>query len=164
MDPQTLDALKLNDYLMAQYAQPGGTRSVNLYVAWYESQRAGRSVHSPRTCLPGGGWRIVDFRQIEVPGVEAAGQPLRVNRALIGLGSEQQLVYYWFQQRGRIITNEYLAKWYLFWDSLTRNRTDGALVRLAVTLPNDLSSSTAEQDLVAFAREIEGVIEAYVPR
>jgi EpsI family protein len=63
------------------------------------------------------------------------GQPLRVNRTVIALGESRQLVYYWFQQRGRVLTNEYLVKWYLFWDSLTRNRSDGSLVRLIVSLP-----------------------------
>ena len=163
VDAEVIESLKLNDYLMAQFAGPP-SRTLNLYVAWYDSQRAGRSVHSPRTCLPGGGWQIVEFDQVEVPGVQAAGQPLRVNRALIGLGTDRQLVYYWFQQRGRIITNEYLAKWYLFWDSLTRNRTDGALVRLAIPINEGEASSTAERDLARFATELEPVLDAYVPR
>jgi EpsI family protein len=148
---------------MAGYTGPS-PRPVNLYVAWYDSQRAGRSVHSPRTCLPGGGWQIVEFDQVEVPGVQAAGQPLRVNRALIALGSSRQLVYYWFQQRGRIITNEYLAKWFLFWDSLTRNRSDGALVRLVVPLGEAEQSSNADAELARFAAELEPVLERYVPR
>jgi len=96
--------------------------------------------------------------------VQAAGQPLRVNRALIALGSSRQLVYYWFQQRGRIITNEYLAKWFLFWDSLTRNRSDGALVRLVVPLGEAEQSSNADAELARFAAELEPVLERYVPR
>ncbi len=63
------------------------------------------------------------------------GTPLKVNRVVIQQGSTRQLVYYWFQQRGRDITNEYLVKWYLFWDSLTRRRTDGALVRVITPIP-----------------------------
>ena len=77
---------------------------------WYDSQQAGRSVHSPRSCLPGGGWQIKDLSQIEIPSIAVNGQPLRVNRALIALGADRQLVYFWFQQRGRVITNEYLVK------------------------------------------------------
>jgi len=162
MDSEVLESLALNDYLMANYRGPA-PRAVNLYVAWYDSQRAGRSVHSPRTCLPGGGWQIVEFEQVEVPGVTAAGQPLRVNRALIGLGSNRQLVYYWFQQRGRIITNEYLAKWFLFWDSLTQNRSDGALVRLVVPLGDGEQTSNADADLARFAAELAPVLEGYIP-
>jgi EpsI family protein len=158
-----MQVLKLNDYLIADYRGPA-PRAVNLYVAWYDSQRAGRSVHSPRTCLPGGGWQIVEFDQVEVPGVVAAGQPLRVNRVVMGMGTSRQLVYYWFQQRGRIITNEYLAKWYLFWDSLTNNRSDGALVRLVVPLGDGEQTSNADTDLAQFAAELAPVLEQYVPQ
>ncbi|WP_223296681.1 exosortase C-terminal domain/associated protein EpsI [Thiorhodovibrio frisius] len=49
-------------------------------------------------------------------------------------GEDKQLVYFWFQQRGRVLTNEYAVKWFLFWDALTRNRTDGALVRLTTAV------------------------------
>jgi exosortase D (VPLPA-CTERM-specific) len=163
IDPQVIEALAFNDYLMAVYRGPGPF-PIELYVAWYESQRAGRSVHSPRTCLPGGGWRIVEFDQIEVPDVEAAGKALRVNRVVMALGSERALVYYWFQQRGRIITNEYLAKWFLFWDSLTRNRSDGALVRLVVPLREADQSSAADAELARFAELVEPVLESHVPR
>jgi EpsI family protein len=86
-----------------------------------------------------------------------------VNRALIQLGAQQQLVYYWFQQRGRVITNEYVAKWYLFWDALTRNRTDGALVRLVVALPLGRSPSAADQQLTEFAAAVALRSLLYVP-
>jgi exosortase D (VPLPA-CTERM-specific) len=163
IEPEIIQSLQFNDYVMAHYRGPT-PRPINLYVAWYDSQRAGRSVHSPRTCIPGGGWRIVEFDQVEVPGVQAAGQPLRVNRALIAFGQSRQLVYYWFQQRGRIITNEYLAKWFLFWDSLTRNRSDGALVRLVVPLGDGEQSSNADAELARFTAELEPVLERYVPQ
>jgi EpsI family protein len=104
-----------------------GGNVVNLYIAYYNSQRKGEAVHSPRSCLPGGGWQMRDFGQrSELPGVPVDGQPLRVNRTLIELGNQRELVYYWFQQRGRVIDNEFAVKWYLFWDALTRHRTDGA--------------------------------------
>jgi exosortase D (VPLPA-CTERM-specific) len=163
MEPEIIEVLKLTDYVMADYRGPA-PRPVNLYVAWYDSQRAGRSVHSPRTCLPGGGWQIVEFDQVTVPGAQVAGEPLRVNRVVMGMGTSKQLVYYWFQQRGRIITNEYLAKWFLFWDSLTRNRSDGALVRLVTPVGDGESSSTADADLARFTAELEPVLERYVPR
>ena len=107
-------------------ADPG----VNLYIAYYNSQRKGEAVHSPRACLPGGGWQLSDFDQRTPGRHQIDGRPLRVNRTLIALGGQRQLVYYWFQQRGRVITNEFVVKWYLFWDAITRHRTDGALVRL----------------------------------
>jgi EpsI family protein len=158
-----LQTLMLSDYLMANYHGPA-PRSIALYVAWYDSQRAGRSVHSPRSCLPGGGWQIAELEQVEVPGVQASGRPLRVNRAIVALGDQRQLVYYWFQQRGRVITSEYLAKWYLFWDSLVRSRSDGALVRLIVPVAEGEQSTNADRDLQRFAVELAPVLDRYVPR
>jgi len=157
-----IDALKFDDYLLADYRDPAGD-SINFYVAYYGSQRKGASVHSPKSCLPGGGWRIQHFSQREVPGAEVGNQPLRVNRSLIQMGDERLLVYYWFQQRGRVMTNEYLVKWYLFWDALTRNRTDGALVRLTIEAPlgDDLKNKDAV--LSDFARQIEPSLRRFIP-
>src|SRR3984957_10333156 len=92
------DALKLDDYVLADYLDHSGD-VVNLYIAYYNSQRKGEAAHSPRSCLPGGGWQMHDFGQRELAGVLVNGHPLRVNRTLIEMGNERQLVYYWFQQR-----------------------------------------------------------------
>jgi EpsI family protein len=73
------------------------------------------------------------------------------------------LVYYWFQQRGRVITNEYAVKWYLFWDALTRNRTDGALVRLVVEVSRSTDLASAEQTLQDFAAAAVPTLSPYLP-
>lgn len=161
-----LDVLMLDDYLMADYVDEStaaAPTAVNFYVAWYNSQRAGQSVHSPRSCIPGGGWTIQSIKQVDVPDAQIGGQSLRINRAIIENGANKQVVYYWFQQRGRVITNEYLVKWYLFWDSLTRQRSDGALVRLMAAVPEGKSLDQVEQELKAFARSLAPRLEAYVP-
>jgi exosortase D (VPLPA-CTERM-specific) len=163
IDKIYVQQLQFDDYVVADFKGPG-PRPVNLYVAWYDSQRAGKSVHSPSTCLPGGGWKMTSFDQVEVPGVTVEGQPLRVNRTVIALGESRQLVYYWFQQRGRVLTNEYLVKWYLFWDSLTRNRSDGSLVRLIVSLPEGSTEEQADRQLAEFAAELEPVLQEHIPR
>lgn len=157
-----LDALKLDDYILADYVR-GGREPVNFYVAWYDSQRAGNSAHSPRSCLPGGGWRMTQFNQVDVPDVLVAGKPLRVNRVQIELGNRKQLVYYWFQQRGRVITNEYLVKWYLFVDSLFTQRTDGALVRLVTPLEIGEPVAQADRRLAEFANQVAPRLERYIP-
>lgn len=162
MGQKYLETLKLDDYLLADFDNPLGD-SVNLYVAYYASQRKGASVHSPRTCLPGGGWQLKEFSQRTLEEVELAGQPLSVNRSLIQMGEQRQLVYYWFQQRGRLMTNEYLVKWFLFWDALTRNRTDGALVRLTTRLSAGEDPAAADERLINFARTTAGSLDPYIP-
>jgi exosortase D (VPLPA-CTERM-specific) len=157
-----LDELKLTDYILADFAKDK-TNIINLYVAYYASQRAGESAHSPRSCIPGGGWRIQSISPRTVEGVMVDGAPLTVNRLVIQKGDAKQLVYYWFQQRGRIITNEYLVKWYLFWDALTRNRTDGALVRLVTFIPPSGNIADADRQLTMFAEKTAGVLKDYIP-
>jgi exosortase D (VPLPA-CTERM-specific) len=157
-----LDQLMLDDYYLANYSRDSEP-PINFYIAWYDSQRAGRSAHSPRSCLPGGGWQIKSLTQRGLPGVRAGREALRVNRVLIQLGMQRQLVYYWFQQRGRVITNEYVAKWYLFWDALTRNRTDGALVRLVVALPPGGTATAADRQLAEFAAAAATTLAPYIP-
>jgi len=157
-----LDALKLDDYLLVDFVRKDRD-AVNFFVAWYDNQEAGRTTHSPRTCLPGGGWRIVDLKRVAVPGVTVDNVPLRVNRVEIELGQHKQLVYYWFQQRGRIITNEYAARWYLFWDSLTRRRTDGALVRLITPIKPGDTGNQGDMRLAEFAAQAVPRLNRYIP-
>ncbi|HEY0748171.1 MAG TPA: VPLPA-CTERM-specific exosortase XrtD [Steroidobacteraceae bacterium] len=162
LDGIYLDALKLDDYLLANYVN-GTAPPVNLYIAYYNSQRKGEAVHSPRSCLPGGGWQLRNFDQRTLADVTINGRPLRVNRTLIELGNQRQLVYYWFQQRGRVITNEFAVKWYLFWDALSRHRTDGALVRLITPLPPAADESDADRRLSQMASHVAPILTRYVP-
>jgi exosortase D (VPLPA-CTERM-specific) len=157
-----LNQLKLDDYLLANYVDDA-VAPVNLYIAYYNSQRKGEAVHSPRSCMPGGGWQLHDFGQRTLSKVTVNGRPLRVNRTLIELGNQRQLVYYWFQQRGRVITNEFAVKWYLFWDALTRHRTDGALVRLIVALPGGANEAAADRRLTDLAGRVVPILTQYVP-
>ncbi len=162
LEQMYLDALKLDDYLLADFATPAGTAPVNLYSAWYDSQRQGESAHSPKSCIPGGGWNIVSITPVTIAGGRGGGQTLTVNRVLIELGERRQIVYYWFQQRGRVVTNEYLLKWYILADAFMRNRTDGALVRLSTPVVMDRDSE-ADTRLQEFARVLAPVLTRYVP-
>jgi exosortase D (VPLPA-CTERM-specific) len=156
------DVLKFDDYFLADYQQAGGG-PVNLYLAYYRSQRKGQSAHSPRTCLPGGGWEIVSLETAQVPSGGSRQDSFPVNRAIIQKGEQKQMVYYWFQQRGRVLTDEYLVKWYLFWDALTRQRTDGALVRLMAMVQPGEEEAAAEARLAAFTRLVEPGLGRYIP-
>lgn len=157
-----VDALKFDDYLLVDYVSRDG-KTVNLYSPYYRSQRKGESTHSPRSCIPGDGWAIKQFSQLSVPGVAVSGRALEVNRVLIEKGEHRQVVYYWFQQRGRVITNEFMVKWYLFWDAITRSRTDGAMVRLTAVLPAGADPADADASLVQFATELAPQLDRYIP-
>ena len=163
LEPIILDVLKLDDYLMSNFLDKEG-QPINFYMAYYASQSKGESAHSPRTCIPGGGWVITKISREAIDGVTAGGAPLFVNRIIIQKGDARQLVYYWFQGRGRNITNEYMVKWYLFWDALTRNRTDGALVRLTTYMPPGEPDEAGDQRLREFTELAVQHLDAYIPR
>ena len=163
LETNILGGLKLDDYILSNYKNNSGD-NINFYVAYYESQQAGSAAHSPRACIPGGGWKIADLRSVDIPELTFAGKPLSTNRLLIKKGDYGSLVYYWFQQRDRIITNEYLVKWYLFWDALTKNRTDGALVRLTTPVSAAEDIDQADKRLVEFAKQVQPLLDEYIPR
>jgi EpsI family protein len=156
-----LGALKLDDYLLADYRKPGEV-PVNFYVAWYASQRMGASPHSPRVCIPGGGWEIGEFGRASLPTGDGA-DPLRFNRAIIAKGEHRQLVYYWFQGRGRSISNEFEAKWHLLQGAVLDNRTDGALVRVTTPIGPLERVEAADQRLQDFIRVVFPMLPTYIP-
>ncbi|MEW8028002.1 MAG: VPLPA-CTERM-specific exosortase XrtD [Candidatus Thiodiazotropha sp.] len=157
-----LKSLKLDDYFIGDYADSLGSR-INFYIAYYASQQAGSAAHSPRSCIPGGGWEIERVTTVGVPGLQVNGETLKVNRLVIKRGEIKQLVYYWFQQRGRVITNEWLVKWYLFLDGLAMHRTDGALVRLTTSIGMDEVWTDGDERLKGFARKVVPLLDEYIP-
>ncbi len=158
-----LDELKLTDYVIVNFVQPETHSAVNFYSAYYQSQRKGAVVHSPRSCIPGDGWQITHFEQRDFPDLGLDGQSLQVNRAIIEKGDNRQLVYFWFQQRGRNITNEYMVKWYLFYDAITMNRTDGSLIRLVTSVDKTEDIAAADLRLQTFMKDMIPELSGYLP-
>jgi EpsI family protein len=173
MEKDVLDLLKLTDYTLRVYVPDsargqGGTfdrqtrqeaAPVFLYVGYYGSQRTGATYHSPKNCLPGGGWV---FKSIEAVAGVLPGRPdAAVNRVVIEKGFDRQLILYWYQDRGRIVASEYAAKGYLILDATTRNRTDGALVR--VSTPMLGSDEDAFAHAKAFVRLAFPALEPHLP-
>lgn len=162
MERQYLDALALDDYVLADYSA-ADQRPVNVYVAYYQSPKKGRSSHSPRQCIPGGGWEITSFESMAITSVSGAVAAWSVNRVVTQKDGHKQIVYYWFKQRDRWIASEYLVKFFLFWDSLTRRRADGALVRLSSTVHAGESEAIVDDRLRALAGLVTPLLSHYVP-
>ncbi len=162
MERQFLDTLKLSDYALIDYKDRQG-KEINVYVAYNESQRKGESSHSPDSCLPGGGWIFHDSGMVSLPVKGGDGKPMRVSRALMEKSGVRQLSYYWFPQRGRVLTNMYQLKVYAFWDALTRRRTDGALVRLITPVYESEQLQDAEARLQGFTRQVVPILDGFIP-
>lgn len=163
MEQIVMDSLNLDDYLLANYRRDDPAPHVGLYIAYYGIQRADKVPHSPAACLPGGGWAITQRNAHQVNGVEIYRQPLRVNRFIIEQKGTKQLVYYWFLQRGRVIDNEFAVKWHLLVDSVTKHRSDGALVRLTTMISPSESVEEADKRLTQFAASMVPSLDEFIP-
>jgi exosortase D (VPLPA-CTERM-specific) len=163
IEPQVLNVLKLADYRHLDFASDRADQWVNLWIAYYDSQRAGASAHSPQACIPSNGWEINTIRQTELNIPGPWGDRLPINRVVITKSGTRAIVYYWFQQRGRVVTNEWIVKWYILVDAVTKQRTDGALIRLVSQLNPGESEAVADARLAAFATRVVPALEGYIP-
>jgi exosortase D (VPLPA-CTERM-specific) len=162
LDEIDIKNLHLSDYVLADYRRDSNI-PVTLLVVYYASQESGKSSHSPRTCLPGDGWAMRNQTKEVLVNSIPDKEPLYYNRFQAIKGNNRQLVYYWYHQRGRNITNEFILKLYLFWDALTKKRTDGALVRVTTTLNLGETWQNADKRLVNFMSKLNPVILSYIP-
>lgn len=143
-------------YLVREYRRPNDEQ-FELFVAYYGQQLRGSTIHSPRNCLPGGGWEPV--RHDRVP-VGTGRDTSKVNRYVIqNAGGQRALVYYWYQGRGRIEASEYTVKWDLVRDAVSRRRTDEALVRLVFPLP-PLDENDPDSDALPDRTDVAGAVAA----
>ncbi|MGH7559491.1 MAG: exosortase C-terminal domain/associated protein EpsI [Gemmatimonadales bacterium] len=126
----------MDSYVLREYVRDSSA-AFSVYVGYYEQQTQGRTIHSPRNCLPGAGWEplAVSEHEIRLPGGSH-----RVQRYLLAREHERALVYYWYQGRGRVSSNEYRVKWELLRDAALYGRTEEALVRIVVPLRGDPES------------------------
>ncbi|HYC49931.1 MAG TPA: EpsI family protein [Gemmatimonadaceae bacterium] len=157
----------MTDYVARVYRRDGVV-AFTTFVSYYDRQTQGKSIHSPRNCLPGAGWEIVrgDQQTITVDGASYT-----VNRYILKNRSAIALAYYWYQGRGRVTANEYVVKWNLLRDAAIHGRSEEALVRIVVPvtgqgaeqlartglLPEDLTAQSVAGRLV---REVAGVLPA----
>ena len=153
--------LKADDYMLRKYQDPSG-RSVDMFVAYYKTQAAGESMHSPKNCLPGSGWTPIVNDRVVLKN-DANGKPVEINRYVIENGGERALVLYWYQANGRTIASEYWGKFYLVWDALHTRRRDGAIVRLLVPLARGEDSQRPLESALEFARVAGSSLPAYLP-
>jgi EpsI family protein len=162
LDKDTLDVLGPGDFLVRDYYTPDQSLPINLYIAYFPSQRTGDTIHSPKNCLPGAGWAPVENNRITLglPG----HAPFPANRYVIAKGDARQLVLYWYWAHDRGVASEYWAKFYLVKDSIRMNRSDGALVRIVTPMVSGETADATQQRLFLFASNVVPLLDDYIPR
>lgn len=153
--------LRLSDYWIADYTHPDHNADVNFYMAYYDKQQLGSATHSPSNCIPAGGWRIKNSETLTLSSKD--GLPINITRLIIAKGPLKQLVYFWFNERGRTVTQTTYAKWYLLIDAATLGRTDGALIRASTAILSEESAQQADNRLQAFISLAQPEITRFIP-
>lgn len=155
--PETESVLKTTDYTMREYVSDG--RLANLYIGYYASQRTGATYHSPQNCLPGSGW---EMQKPEIVTIKtASGESFEANRFIIENGKYKEVMIYWYQGRGRTQASEYTDKVYTVLDSVSRRRSDGAMVRVMTSVGHSEKEATAAA--VDLSASVSEVLPDFVP-
>jgi EpsI family protein len=161
IEKEVRDSLKADELLNRSYISSGSEpAAVHLFVAYFKSQRTGRTPHSPRNCLPGSGWVPSVSDTVEIP--ISGRDPIEVNRYIVQKGAVKSLVLYWYQSRDRVVAREYKAKLFVMADALRYNRTDTALVRVVVPIVDE-DRAAAEKAGTAFIQSFFKPLREHFP-
>ncbi len=164
VDQDSRDVLKADDLLFRGYGNSATGRAGTLFVAAFRSQRNGKTLHSPKNCLPGSGWTQLssDLLSIEV----GNPQPITVNRYVVQHGDVRDLVLYWYQSRDRVVASEYTAKFWVMADAMRLNRTDTALVRVIFPImeADQTDPANATREAVSFVQAFFQPLRQILPQ
>jgi EpsI family protein len=159
VDAETAAILRADDTLSREYKGPAG--HANLFIAYFQTQRQGQSPHSPKNCLPCSGFQPSESGRIDVP---VAGGSININRYVVSRGEEESVVMYWYQSQGRVIADEFAAKFYLIADSIRHHRSDTSLVRIVVPVTERVPREKASQTAVEFVQAAYPAVSSWLPR
>jgi EpsI family protein len=162
IEKEVQDVLKADDTLNRVYFNPAYHAQASLFIAFFKTQRTGQSPHSPKNCLPGSGWEPTQTGLISIP-VIGRSEPIVANRYLVSRGDEKAEVIYWYQSHQRIIASEYAAKFWLVADSIRYHRSDTALVKLVLPVPNN-NMDTATRIGMDMAQAVFPDLEKRLPK
>jgi EpsI family protein len=163
IDEQTLDILGPGEFLLRDYEDRSELEPpLGLFIAYFPSQKAGDTIHSPNHCLPGAGWVPTQRQVVQVARPDGSSFP--ANRYVVSKAGQRELVLYWYQAHGRAVASEYWAKYYLVADSIRMNRSDGALVRLITPMHRGESPDAAQARVLGLGSQLLPILGSYIPR
>lgn len=130
---QMLAVLQPTDYLYRVYRDSAGNL-VTLYLGYHAGGPDSGAIHSPKNCLPGSGWFELSEKKRSIP-IEDGELPLV--QAVYQNDDQKEMFLYYFQVKGRVLTDEYSLKLAEIINSMVYNRRDSAFIRISVPFSED---------------------------
>lgn len=169
IDEEVWRGLGATDLFLCDYYRSDPAAQVSVYVGYHATQireegggSGENSIHPPAHCLPGAGWDIIDNKTVQLTIPSLPTQNGHAKRLIVAKGEARQLVYYWYQSRGRVIAEDWKKILYVGWDRANRGRTDGSLVRFMVPIRQG-DVERAERDFREITELVVDSLEPYVP-
>lgn len=160
LSQEIMNSLWADDYVDAIFNRPDSGTTIMLLVPYYEYQGTRHTAHAPQSCLLGSGWAITGARRT---GVDVGDRSIDVGMMYLRKDNVHMLASYFFLQRGRVIVSPWMNKFYLMLDAVKRLRTDGALVRVEILVPENVDIQIAENQLKNFIRDLWPQLKKYIP-
>lgn len=154
----TASVLQATEVLLRDFVNADGDY-VGLFVAYFRDQKYGSQIHSPRHCVPGGGWVVEGLERVPF---DLGTRQITVNRMTIAHKADVNQMFYWFHTRTGDLTSEYALKLDLVRNSLLFSPTDAVIIRLTVS---QRGKTPAECQKVAerFMQDILGDVRKSLP-
>ena len=157
-----IDMLGVADYISYDYVKEDGS-PVNLYISYFTAVGVTGGYHSPQNCMPGGGWNMTTIEDVALPPNGLYTNGVTIKKAIVQKGAERQVVLYWFQNRGRIISSEYWEKIYLVLDAVFKQRRDGSFIRIIAKIPPNATEEAFTRDMLSFAQKTMEIATEFIP-
>jgi EpsI family protein len=151
LDAGFLDMLRARDVLYRTYTGREG-EPVWVFLGYFDRQKEGSQVHSPRHCYPGSGWNIETEPRWEAPWGKGQVASLVVND-----GNERRLVVYWYQMDGRTETDVLPLKLEMTRRAVLRRPQDVVFASISTPVSAGLDDTMAR--LAPMVRDVHAEIE-----
>jgi EpsI family protein len=127
-----------------------------LFVGYFNRQRFGSQIHSPRHCYPGSGWNVIGSTTSNRLGGPSGELTIQRDK-------ERRVVLYNYRTRGGDTTSEWRLKLEMALGSLLGRPCDAAFIRYSTAVRDGESDSVALERLGGFARRLAPEIGPALP-
>ena len=157
LSENVIKVLMPTDYLSRRYVAEDGT-TVDIYLSFFDGGPASGGIHSPKHCMPGSGWLEMSSQRTTMV---LGGETIKLVQAVYAMGEQRELIYYWFDMRGKTMSDEYSLKLAEITGSMFHSRRDQSFIRISMRTRNNVEA--AQKQVEVFLRDFYPVIREYLP-